>query len=127
MMVYLADEPAHFFRHAGETIFQSQRSAPEMSPLYQWVQSTTEFDHVGVHPQLHLPRNSQDLPFWNAQVPSRLTDISGTVPRTVPSGMRLEFWRVLRVTRKYRFRRRGQSADRWVLWRGSASHRPFAC
>src|SRR4051812_31714627 len=36
-------------------------------------------------------------------------------------------WRVLRVTRKYRLRRRGQSADRWVLCRGSASHRPCAC
>ncbi len=32
-----------------------------------------------------------------------------------------------RVTRKYRFRRRGQSVDRWVLWRGSAIHRPCAC
>ena len=34
----------------------------------------TGFDHVGVHPQLNLPRNSQDVPVGNAQVRSRLID-----------------------------------------------------
>jgi holo-[acyl-carrier protein] synthase len=53
--------------------------------------------------------------------------VSGGAQR-VPSGMWLEFG-VARspVTRRYRFRLQGQSADRWVLWRGSASHPPCAC
>src|SRR5262249_33381643 len=29
--------------------------------------------------------------------------------------------------REYLVRRRGQSADRWALWRGSANHQPCAC
>jgi hypothetical protein len=36
---------------------------------------TTGFDHVGVHPQLNLPRNSQDLPVRNVQARSRLMDL----------------------------------------------------
>ena len=46
----------------------------------------------------------------------------------VPSAKWLEFG-VARspVTRKYRFRLRGQLADRWVLWRASASRRSCAC
>jgi hypothetical protein len=39
-----ADEPARSdetFRHAGETIFQSRRSPPETSHLYQRPRSTT--------------------------------------------------------------------------------------
>jgi hypothetical protein len=36
-------------------------------------------------------------------------------------------WRFLRVARKYLFRRPGQLADRWVLWRASANRRPCAC
>ena len=46
----------------------------------------------------------------------------------VPSGKWLEFG-VARspITRGYRFRLRGQSADRWAWWRGSASRRPCAC
>ena len=34
----------------------------------------TEFGHVGVHPQLNLPRNSQDLPVRNAQARNRLME-----------------------------------------------------
>jgi len=33
---------------------------------------TTRFDHVGVHHQLNLPRNSQDLSVRNAQARNRL-------------------------------------------------------
>src|SRR6516165_12222298 len=29
--------------------------------------------------------------------------------------------------REYPVRRRGQSADRWALWRASANHQPCAC
>src|SRR5882757_11456646 len=36
---------------------------------------TMGFDHVGVHPQLNLPRNSQDLPVRNVQARSRLMDL----------------------------------------------------
>jgi hypothetical protein len=36
---------------------------------------------VGVNPQLNLPRNSQDLPVWNAQARNRLMDIPGAVSR----------------------------------------------
>ena len=64
MSRHVSDET---FRHAGETIFQSQRSPPETNPGYQWaLGQTTGFDHVGVHPQLNLPRNSQDFPVGNA-------------------------------------------------------------
>jgi hypothetical protein len=67
-----ADEAGTFLTkhsgYAGETIFQSQRSPPETNPGgYQWaLGQTTGFDHVGVHPQLNLPRNSQDFPVGNA-------------------------------------------------------------
>ncbi len=55
-------------------------------------------------------------------------DLEATRRAGVPSGMRLEFG-VARspVTRRYRFRLQGQSADRWALWRASANHQPFAC
>ncbi len=42
---------------------------------------TTRFDHVGVHPQLNLPRNSQDLSVRNAQARNRLMEIPGAVSR----------------------------------------------
>jgi hypothetical protein len=43
---------------------------------------TTRFDHVGVHPQLNLPRNSQDLSVRNAQARDRLKDRSlGAEPK----------------------------------------------
>jgi hypothetical protein len=51
------------------------------TPAINGLGQTTRFDHVGVHPQLNLPRNSQDLPVWNAQVGSRLIDIPGAVSR----------------------------------------------
>src|ERR1700681_3412292 len=79
------------FRHAGETIFQSQRSHPETNPVYQWPRSTTGFSHVCVHPQLNLPRSSQELPVRNAQVRSRLTDIPGAASRTQKGRWRA-FW-----------------------------------
>ena len=40
----------------------------------------TELGHVGVHPQLNLPRNSQDLPVRNAQVRSRLKYLQAPKP-----------------------------------------------
>ena len=48
--------------------------------------------------------------------------------RRVASGTRLEFGVAHSpVTRRYRFRRRGQSAFQPALWRASANHRPCAC
>ena len=41
----------------------------------------TEFGHVGVHPQLNLPRNSQDLSVRNAQARNLLMEIPGAVSR----------------------------------------------
>src|SRR6266850_5401676 len=78
MTRHVSDET---FRHVGETIFQSQRSPPETNPGYQWPRSNNGFDHVGVHPQLNLPRISQDLPVRNAQARSRLIDIPGAGPK----------------------------------------------
>jgi hypothetical protein len=43
-------------------------------PAINGLRQTTRFGHVGIHPQLHLPRSSQDLPVRNAQVRSRLMD-----------------------------------------------------
>jgi hypothetical protein len=61
------------------------------TPAINGLGQTTRFDHVGVHPQLNLPRNSQDLPVWNAQVGSRLIDIPGAVSRpwVLPSAGKL--------------------------------------
>src|SRR5216684_6588199 len=56
------------FCHADETIFQSRRSPPETSHLYQWPRSTTGFSHVCVHPQLNLPRSSQELPVGHGKL-----------------------------------------------------------
>ena len=50
----------------------------------------TEFDHVGVHPQLNLPRNSQDLPVRNAQARNRLMEIRG---RRFPGSGRPPAWK----------------------------------
>ena len=60
------------FRHAGETIFQSQRSHPETNPVYQWPRSTTGFSHVCVHPQLNLPRSSQELPVGHGKLEGKV-------------------------------------------------------
>ena len=62
MSRHVSDETFH---HAGETNFQSQRSAPEMSPLYQWPHSTGV---RSVHPQLNLPRSSQELPVGHGKL-----------------------------------------------------------
>ena len=48
---------------------------------------TTGFDHVGVHPQLNLPRNSQNLPVRNAQARNRLM---GLCARGLPRHNRLK-------------------------------------
>src|SRR6267143_6102048 len=88
MTRHVSDET---FRHVGETIFQSQRSPPETNPGYQWPRSNNGFDHVGVHPQLNLPRISQDLPVRNAQARSRLMDLGAPdrSPRTNQLSLRI--------------------------------------
>jgi hypothetical protein len=49
---------------------------------------TTGFDHVGVHPQLNLPRNSQDFPVGNAQARNRLMDpLAGLMPHVPLPGL----------------------------------------
>src|SRR5712664_1533450 len=56
------------FRHAGETIFQSRRSPPETSHIYQRPRSTTWFSHICVHSQRNLPRSSQELPVGHGKL-----------------------------------------------------------
>ena len=72
MMVCLADEPAHFLAKHSATPAKPFSSPSEAlrkrTPVTNDRCQTTGFYNVGVHPQLNLPRNSQDLPVGHGKL-----------------------------------------------------------
>ena len=66
---------------------------------------------------------------WKLQHGARRPlEIRAASPKAVPSRTWLELGAARSpVTRRYRFKLRGQSADRWALWRACAIHRLCAC
>jgi predicted RNA-binding Zn-ribbon protein involved in translation (DUF1610 family) len=69
-------------RSPDETIFVARRRRRETEVCSDDVDQTMGCDHVCVHTQLNLPRNSQDLPLWNAQAHTRLMGLRRGFPRS---------------------------------------------
>ena len=99
----VASEPEALLQVLTNTIYRFKRVGLEAGPLSQWLYSVlAEAGLPVICVETRHMRGCRREWCWNSVTRSP-------------------------AFREYPVRRRGQSADRWALWRASANHQPCAC